>query len=136
MLNKITDTVGRVAGPVSKVAIQVAEAGAASSESVPEPRSLSTRSNAGSAMSRSVAGARIAAETTIDADETATVISKLARYIRRQQGQHQDRDDRTGGPEQGQKIAMTAGGRSAAARRAVGDPFFMPSSQTMDAAHP
>ena len=138
MLNKIADTVGRVAGPVGKVAGQVAEAGGSIvgiRHGTEEPPFTVERRFGDVEIRRY--GSRIAAETTIDADEEAARnegFRRLARYIfGGNTGNTKIAMTAPVAQEQGQKIAMTA--PVAAQRGGTGQwviRFFMPSSRTMD----
>jgi len=138
MLNKITDTVGKVAGPVGRVAGQVAEAGGSIvgiRHGTEEPPFTVERRFGDVEIRRY--GSRIAAETTIDANEEAARnegFRRLARYIfGGNKGNTKIAMTAPVAQEQGQKIAMTA--PVAAQRGSTGQwviRFFMPSSHTMD----
>lgn len=138
MLNKITDTVGKVAGPVGKLAGQVAEAGGSivGIRSGTEEPPYTVERRFGDVEIRRY-GSRIAAETTIDADEEAARnegFRRLARYIfGGNKGNTKIAMTAPVAQEQGQKIAMTA--PVAAQRGSAGQwviRFFMPSSHTME----
>lgn len=141
MLNKITDTVGKVAGPVGRIAGQVAEAGGTIvgiRHGTEEP-AFTVERRFGDVEIRRY-GSRIAAETTIEADEEAARnegFRRLARYIFG--GNKGSTKIAMTAPVaqtqagKGQKIAMTA--PVAAQRGGEGQwviRFFMPSSHTMD----
>lgn len=138
MLNKIADTVGRVAGPVGKVAGQVAEAGGTIvgiRHGTEEPP-FTVERRVGDVEIRRY-GSRIAAETTIDANEEAARnegFRRLARYIfGGNKGNTKIAMTAPVAQAQGQKIAMTA--PVAAQRGGAGQwviRFFMPSEHTMD----
>ena len=138
MLNKITDTVGKVAGPVGKVAGQVAEAGGTVvgiRHGTEEPPFTLERRLGDVEIRRY--GSRIAAETTIEADEEAARnegFRRLARYIfGGNNGNTKIAMTAPVAQAQGQKIAMTApvaAQRGGAGRWVIR--FFMPSSHTMD----
>lgn len=138
MLNRITGTVGKLAGPLGKAAGQVAEAGGSIvgiRHGTEEPP-FTVERRAGDVEIRRY-GSRIAAETTIDANEETALnegFRRLARYIFG--GNKGSRKIAMTAPvvqEQGQKIAMTA--PVAAQREGSGKwvvRFFMPSDQTME----
>ena len=138
MLNKITDTLGKVAGPVGKVATQVAEAGGTIvgiRHGTEEPPFTVERRFGDVEIRRY--GSRIAAETTIDANEEAARnegFRRLARYIfGGNKGNTKIAMTAPVAQEQGQKIAMTA--PVAAQRGGAGQwviRFFMPSNHSMD----
>jgi hypothetical protein len=138
MLNKITDTVAKVAGPVGKVAGQVADAGGSIvgiRHGTEEPPFTVERRFGDVEIRRY--GSRIAAETTIEANEEAARnegFRRLARYIfGGNKGSTKIAMTAPVAQEQGQKIAMTA--PVAAQRGGTGQwviRFFMPSSHTMD----
>ena len=138
MLNNIAGTVGKLAGPVGKAAGQVAEAGGSivGIRSGTEEPSYTVERRIGDVEIRRY-GSRIAAETTIDANEEAARnegFRRLARYIfGGNKGGKKIAMTAPVAQEQGQKIAMTA--PVAAQRGATGQwviRFFMPSAQTMD----
>lgn len=145
MLNNITGAVGKIAGPVGKAAGQIAEAAGQVAEAggsivgirsgTKEPP-FTVERHLGDVEIRHY-GPRIAAETTIDADEEAARnegFRRLARYIFG--GNTSNNKIAMTAPvaqEQSQKIAMTA--PVAAQRGAAGTwviRFFMPSDHTMD----
>ncbi len=138
MLNNIAGTVGKLAGPVGKAAGQVAEAGGSivGIRSGTEEPSYTVERRVGDVEIRRY-GSRIAAETTIDANEEAARnegFRRLARYIfGGNKGSTKIAMTAPVAQGQGQKIAMTA---PVAAQRAGGDSwvirFFMPSNHTMD----
>lgn len=138
MLNKITDAVGKVAGPVGKVAEQVVEAGGSivGIRSGTEEPPFTVERRFGDVEIRRY-DSRIAAETTIEANEEAARnegFRRLARYIfGGNKGSTKIAMTAPVAQEQSQKIAMTA--PVAAQRGGAGQwviRFFMPSSHTMD----
>ena len=138
MLNNIAGTVGKLAGPVGKAAGQVAEAGGSivGIRSGTEEPSYTVERRVGDVEIRRY-GSRIAAETTIDANEEAARnegFRRLARYIfGGNKGSKKIAMTAPVAQEQGQKIAMTA--PVAAQRSSTGTwviRFFMPSDKTMD----
>lgn len=138
MLNNIAGTVGKLAGPIGKAAGQVAEAGGSIvgiNVGTKEP-SFTVERRIGDVEIRRY-GSRIAAETTIDANEEAARnegFRRLARYIfGGNKGSTKIAMTAPVAQEQGKKIAMTA--PVAAQRDDSGTwviRFFMPSDQTMD----
>lgn len=138
MLNNIAGAVGKLAGPVGKAAGQVAEAGGSivGIRSGTEEPSFTVERRVGDVEIRSY-GSRIAAETTIDANEEAARnegFRRLARYIfGGNKGSRKIAMTAPVAQQEGQKIAMTA---PVAAQRGAGGSwiirFFMPSDQTMD----
>ena len=138
MLNKITDMVGKVTGPVGKVAGQVAEAGGTIvgiRHGTEEPQFTVERRFGDVEIRRY--GSRIAAETTIEANEESARsegFRRLARYIfGGNKGSTKIAMTAPVAQEQGQKIAMTA--PVAAQRCGTGQwviRFFMPSNHSMD----
>ena len=138
MMNKITDSVGKIAGPVGKVAGQVAEAGGSivGIRHRTEEPPFTVERRLGDVEIRRY-GSRIAAETTIDANEEAARnegFRRLARYIfGGNKGNTKIAMTAPVAQEQAQKIAMTA--PVAAQRSGTGQwviRFFMPSRHTMD----
>ena len=138
MLNKITDTVGKVAGPLGHFVGQAAEAGGTivGIRSGTEEPPFTVERRFGDVEIRRY-GSRIAAETTIEADEEAARnegFRRLARYIfGGNKGNTKIAMTAPVAQSQGQKIAMTA--PVAAQRGGAGQwviRFFMPSSHTMD----
>ncbi len=138
MLNNIAGTVGKLAGPVGKAAGQVAEAGGSivGIRSGTEEPPYTVERRVGDVEIRRY-GSRIAAETTIDANEEAARnegFRRLARYIfGGNKGSKKIAMTAPVAQEQGQKIAMTA--PVAAQRGSTGTwviRFFMPSDKTMD----
>ena len=113
MMNKITDSVGKIAGPVGKVAGQVAEAGGSivGIRHRTEEPPFTVERRLGDVEIRRY-GSRIAAETSIDANEEAARTEgfrRLARYIfGGNKGNTKIAMTAPVAQEQAQKIAMTA----------------------------